>query len=197
MSKSKREAASAGRKPSFRVALVAHDDVSGIPKMTEALDRLARLNVAGLHLPENFLHVKLLGFPSGVQGVASSALLAAYKTAVPALWLVQWYGKEWHPDIDFGSFDVVRETALRHAVERHDDCLIFLGVKATHERLQDAVQASREGKATFKAPGLFCATLPAFYTMEDREVEDLGEMKKATLRVALVDKLKDAMGDRP
>lgn len=197
MSKSKREVAASGRKPSFRVALALHDDVSSIAKMTESLDRLARLDVFKLSLPENFLHVKLLAFPSGAQAVKSDALLAAYKTTCQAAWLIQWYGPEWHAGIDFTDYDIVRETALKHAVERHDDCLVFVGPKATHERLQDAVTASREGKATFKAPGLFCATLPAFYAMEEREIEDHGEMKKATMRVALVGKLKDAMGGKP
>jgi len=194
VSKSKKEAAAAGRKPSYRVALALHDDVSSIAKMAESLDRLARLEVSRLSLPENHLHVKLLGFPSGKQGVRTDALLAAYKTACQAAWLVQWYGPEHHAGIDFTDFDTVREAALRHAVERHDDALVFVGLKATHEGVREAVEAARAGKGTFTAPGLFCANVVAFTAVEEREIEDLGEIKKGTMRVALLDKLKAAMG---
>lgn len=195
MSKSKKEAAAAGRKPSYRLALVLHDDVSSIAKMAESLDRLARLDVFRLSLPENHLHVKLLGFPSGKQGVKSDVLLAAYKTACQAAWLIQWYGPEHHAGIDFGSFDTVREAALRHAVERHDDALVFVGPKAKHEGVQKAVEEMRAGKATFTASGVFGANVTCFYAMEEREIEDLGEIKKGTVRSALVEKLKQAMGE--
>lgn len=198
MSKSKKEASAAGRKPSYRVALALHDDVSSIVKMAESLDRLARLDVFRLSLPENRLHVKLLGFPSGKQGVKSDALLAAYRTACQAAWLVQWYGPEHHSGIDFSDYEIVREAAIRHAVERHDDCLVFVGPKATHSGLQKAVSEVRAGVGSARQPGLFAANVTCFYAMEDREIEDLGEIKKGTVRVALLDKLRAAMeGSKP
>lgn len=198
MSKSKKEAAAAGRKPSYRVALALHDDVSSIAKMAESLDRLARLDVFRLSLPENHLHVKILAFPSGKQGVDSQALLAAYKTACQTAWFIQWYGPEHHAGIDFGNYDIVHEAALRHVVERYDDALIFVGPKATHDGVQKAITELRGGVGSTKSPGVFGANVPCFYAVEDREVEDLGEMKKTTMRVALLDKLRAAMeGGKP